>query len=266
MPDWIAVVILGIVEGLTEFLPVSSTGHLLIVQRWFDTPVVKTQLFDVVIQCGAMLAVLLVFSKRAGELIRSSREPAAREYLLKLGWAFAITAAGGLVLKALHWKLPKTVWPVALATLVGGFVILGLEWWLRGRKTSADMTWAAATAAGCAQLLAATCPGTSRSGACILFALAVGINRPAATEFSFLLGIPTMFAASGVEILSELKHGSQLSGHDWLMVGLGSLTAAISAFLVVRWLLRFVQSHTFVVFGWYRIVLGTILIAAYGRS
>jgi len=267
MPDWIAVIILGIIEGLTEFLPVSSTGHLLIADRWIHAGVTKTELFKVVIQCGAVMAVLLVFSKRAKELLMSSRDPATRGYLMKLAWAFGITAAGGLVLKkVLHWKLPETVFPVAMATLIGGVVILVIERWLRDRPTVAEMSWAAATAVGCAQLLAATCPGTSRSGACILFALALGISRPAATEFSFLVGIPTMFAASGLEILSELKAGSTLTSSDWMLVGLGTLVSAISAFLVVRWLLRFVQSHTFVGFGWYRIVLGTVLILWLGRG
>lgn len=267
MPDWIAVVILGIIEGLTEFLPVSSTGHLLIADRWIHSGVTKTELFKVVIQCGAVMAVLLVFSKRAKELLLASREPATRLYLMKLGWAFGITAVGGLVLKkVLHWKLPETVFPVAVATLVGGMVILLIERWLRGRHSVADVSWAAATAVGCAQLLAATCPGTSRSGACILFALALGISRPAATEFSFLVGIPTMFAASGLEILGELKAGSSLTQSDWGLVALGTLVSAVSAFLVVRWLLRFVQSHTFVGFGWYRILLGATLLLWLGRS
>lgn len=268
MPDWIAIVLLGLIEGLTEFLPVSSTGHLLIAEQWLHPAVAKTELFNVVIQSGAVCAVLAVFSKRAQQLLTSSREPATRDYLMKLAVAFGITAAGGLVIKkVLHWKLEATTYPVALATLIGGIVILVIERMLRGRRLNPELTWMVAVAVGCAQLLAAVCPGTSRSGACILFALALGTTRSAATEFSFLVGIPTLLAASGLEIVGALKHHEvALSGTDWGYVALGTLTAAVSAFLVVRWLLRFVQSHTFEVFGWYRIVLGGLLLLWKGRG
>jgi undecaprenyl-diphosphatase len=260
MPDWIAVILLGLIEGLTEFLPVSSTGHLLIAEQWLHPAVAETDLFNVVIQCGAVAAALAVFSRRATQLLTGARSPENREYLSCLAVAFAITVVGGLVLKkGLHWKLPHALLPVAIATVVGALVIFAIERSVHGRPGSSRLTLAVGVVVGIAQLIAAAFPGTSRSGACILFALMIGLSRPLATEFSFLLGIPTMFAASALEIVTSLKHGDRLTSHDWGLVLLGSVVAAISAFLVVRWLLRFVQTRTFVVFGWYRLALGVVL-------
>jgi undecaprenyl-diphosphatase len=261
MSDSLAVILLGIVEGLTEFLPVSSTGHLLIAEEWLHPAIAKTALFNTVIQCGALLAVLMVFKKRVVDLLCSLGQPSTQSYLLKLIVAFGITGAGGLfVKKVLHWELPKTLYPVAMATLIGGVVILVIESFVKKKTIWTEMTWMAAIAVGCAQLLAGVFPGTSRSGACILFALALGVRRPSATEFSFLLGIPTLFAASALEFLTAMKQGSSVTQADWGLIGLGSASAAISAFLVVHWLLRFVQTHTFNVFGWYRIALGALLL------
>ncbi len=261
MPDWIAVILLGIIEGLTEFLPVSSTGHLLLAEQWIQPAIARTELFNIVIQCGALLAVLIVFSRRVQELALGWNKPEVRDYLMKLAVAFVITGIGGLILKkVLHWKLPHTAFPVAMATLVGGVVILGIERGLRGRPGLFEITWRTAVVVGLAQLLAAAFPGTSRSGACILLAIACGAARPAATEFSFLVGIPTMFAASGLEILSTMKSGERLTSSDWGLVGLASLAAAATAFLVVRWLLRFVQTRTFELFGYYRIALGILIL------
>jgi undecaprenyl-diphosphatase len=257
MPDWLAVVILGIIEGVTEFLPVSSTGHLLIAEHWLPR---QSDLFNVVIQSGAVLAVVAVFTQRVRQLATGWREPATRDYLLKLGAAFALTSAGGLVLKQLDFELPETVRPVAWATLIGGVLILGLERWLRGRATTAEIAWRVALLVGVGQLIAAVFPGASRSGTTILMALALGVARPAATEFSFLLGIPTLLAAGALKVVSEVKdHG--LGGEDWGLLALGTVVSAVTAFAVVKWLLRFVQSHTFIGFGWYRIALGAALLA-----
>jgi undecaprenyl-diphosphatase len=256
--DWFSIVLLGIIEGITEFLPVSSTGHLLLAQDsgWLPH---QTDLFNVVIQSGAVVAVLFVFAKRSRELATRWREPANFDYLSKLAVAFVITAVGGLTMKKMGFKLPETAAPVAWATLIGGVVILGVERWLKGRKMSDDITWAMAIVVAGAQLLAATCPGTSRSGACILAAMALGLARPAATEFSFLIGVPTLLAAGGLKIVSAFKDGTA-GDENWGMVALGTVVSAISAFIVVRWLLRFVQTHTLNVFGWYRIALGILIL------
>ena len=256
MPDWISVILLGIIEGITEFLPISSTGHLLLAEHWIPP---QSEMFNVVIQCGAVLAVLAVFSGRAKQLLAEWQQPATRDYLLKLTVAFVITGVGGLALKKAGFTLPKTITPIAWATLVGGVLILVIEFSLRGKATAEYVTWPVALAVGGAQLLAMACPGTSRSGATILFALALGLNRSKATEFSFLLSIPTMFAAGGYEILHELKHAAPGST-NWGLVLLGTAVSAITAFIVVKWLLRFVQTHTFNGFGWYRVALGAAIL------
>ena len=257
MPDWVAVILLGLVEGLTEFLPVSSTGHLLLAQQWLP---MQTDLFNIFIQCGALLAVLLVFWNRVIDLAVHWREPASRDFVLKLALAFFITGVGGLLVKKLGFTLPDNPMPVALATLIGGILILVIERVVRGRSPQDDITWGVAVAVGLAQLLAGVFPGTSRSGATILTALAFGITRPAATEFSFLLGIPTLFAATGLELYLALEKGDAAGSLDWWMLLLGTAAAAVSAFAVVKWLLRFVQTHSFNAFGWYRIALGALIL------
>ena len=256
MTDWISAGLLGIIEGVTEFLPVSSTGHLLLAQQWLPR---QTDLFNTIVQCGAVLAVLAVFSKRIRQLVLQRREAATRDYSFKLLFAFAITGAGGLLLKKLGFELPKTAAPVAWATLIGGVMILLIEAWLRDRPLHDQITWTVAIAVGLAQLVAAIFPGTSRSGITILMAIALGISRPAATEFSFLLGIPTLLAAGALQVYSAHKH-SALQSENWTMVALATVVAAITAFLVVKWLLRFVQTHTFIGFGVYRIVLGILIL------
>ena len=256
MLDWITPLLLGLIEGVTEFLPVSSTGHLLIAERWLPR---QSDLFNTVIQCGAVLAVVMIFTDRVRELLFNWRNPETRDYLLKLTTAFVITGIGGLTLKKLHFKLPEELAPVAWATFIGGVLFLGVEWWLKGRRLLPRISWTTAIAVGCAQLVAAVFPGTSRSGITILTALALGLSRPAATEFSFLLGIPTLLAAGGLQIVGALKEPPE-QPINWLMLGAATLVAAVTAFVAVKWLLKFVQTHTFVGFAWYRIALGLLLL------
>ena len=259
MPDWAAVVILGVIEGVTEFLPVSSTGHLLLAENSHLLPE-QSELFNVVIQAGAVLAVFLAFWHRVKDLALNLKARDTRDYLLKLIVAFALTGAGGLLAKKAGFALPKETGPVAWATLVGGVLILVIERWARQRRLGSQITWTIAVAVGLAQLLAAVFPGTSRAGSTILVGLAFGLNRPASTEFSFLLGIPTLFTASAYEIYKALEQPALDPPTDWSMVALGSLVSAVVAFLVVRWLVRWVQAHTFVAFGWYRIALGLLMV------
>jgi undecaprenyl-diphosphatase len=256
MPDWLAVCILGVVEGVTEFLPVSSTGHLLLAEHWLPR---QDDLFNIVIQSGAVLAVVLVFARRIRQFCLHWRETETRDYLGKLGVAFLITVAGGLVLKYFDYRLPDTAAPVAWATLIGGVVLIGVETWLKGKAPRVGIPWSVPVAAGLAQLVAAVFPGTSRSGATIVAALVLGVSRPAATEFSFLLGIPSLLAAGGAHLVQAIRHPPAAPVH-WDMLALGTVVAAVTAFAVVTWLLKFVQSHTFTGFGWYRIGLGLAIL------
>lgn len=258
MPDWLSILILGLVEGVTEFLPVSSTGHLLLVEHWIGH---RSEFFNVIIQSAAVLAVMAAFRERLGQLMATHREPGTRAYLAKIAVAFVITGVGGLALKKAGLRLnAENPVPVATATLVGGVLFLVVEHWLKGRKTMDDVPWAAALAVAAAQLLAIACPGSSRSGSAILFALALGVSRPAATEFAFLLGVPTLLAAGGKEFLDAVRSGEP---HEpWGLIALGCVVSAASAFVVVKWLLGYVRSHRFTGFAIYRILLGGALLLA----
>jgi len=272
MPLWIVVFLLGVVEGITEFLPVSSTGHLLITEKllqmagaitadhWLVQGSAHKDVFNVVIQCGAVLAVLPLFPERLRQFAYEWREKATQDYLLKILVAFGITCIGGFVLEKKGFKLPERLQPVAWALLIGGIAFVVVESWLRGHALKKQVTWVIVAAVGLGQLIAAAFPGTSRSGATILLCLVLGLDRVAATEYTFLVGIPTMLAAGGWKILKELRHSSAGPSEDWGMVALGFIVAAIVSFICVKWLLRYIQTHTFIVFGWYRIA-AAILIA-----
>ena len=257
MASWLQAILLGLVEGLTEFIPVSSTGHLLLAEKWLGA---RPDWFTVFIQVGAALALLPLFWKRLYGYATNLQDPAARGYLAKLIVAFGITGAGGLVLHKLKFELPETIGPVAWATLIGGVVILAIERWRRqSPPTVASLTWGIAVTCGFVQLIAAIFPGTSRSGITIMAAISMGLVRAEAAEFSFILGMITLTAAGGYKFLDAWKHG-EIQGATALDVTLGFVAAAISAFLVVRWLLGFVRAHTFNGFAWYRIALGAAML------
>lgn len=258
MFDWLTVLILGLVEGITEFLPVSSTGHLLIAQHWLPR---QSDLFNIVIQSGAVIAVLPLFPDRLRQVFFHWREPATRVFILKILAAFALTGVGGLLLEALHFKLPETVLPVAVALVAVGALFILVEKWLIGKPASDEVTWKIALLVGVGQLIAAVFPGTSRSGTTILLMLALGMSRPAATEFSFLVGIPTMLAAGGLKIFKALHDPPpDAIPENWAMLAAATIVSAVVSFIAVKWLLRFVQSHTFIGFGWYRIAIGILLL------
>ena len=176
MPDWIAVVILGIIEGITEFIPVSSTGHLLIAEHWL--PRHESDLFNIVIQCGAVIAVLPLFPQRLYKFVFEWRDKETQDYLLKIFVAFFITGAVGFVLDKKGFKLPEQPAPIAWALLIGGIAFLAIEWWLRGKKLSNEITWPVVIAVAVGQLIAAVFPGTSRSGSTILLCAAAGLEPP----------------------------------------------------------------------------------------
>jgi undecaprenyl-diphosphatase len=255
--DTLNTVLLGIIEGITEFLPISSTGHLLIAERWLGA---RSELFNVAIQAGAILAIVFIYWRRLVNLLTRFDDPVNRDYLAKLVVAFLITSVLGFIITHRGWKLPETVMPVALAFLIGGILILVIEHYVAGKPQSSVVTWKVAFWVGACQILAAVFPGTSRSAATIFAAMLVGLTfRPAATEFAFLVGIPTMFAATGYEFWKI--HG-ETHGEDWNALIIGFVVSGVVAFIAVKWLLRYVQSHRFTLFAWYRIALGTALIAA----
>jgi len=259
MPDWLGVIILGIIEGITEFLPVSSTGHLLLAEHALGLK--ASDLFNIVIQCGAVIAVLPLFPERLQQFLFRWREPATRDYMLKIIVAFGITGAVGLILDRLGFKLPDNPMPVAVALLIGGFLFVAVERWLRGKAQRDEISWSIVVAVAFGQLIAGVFPGTSRSGATILLALMLGLARPAATEFSFLVGIPTMLAAGGWKIFKALHHHTDAPSEDWGLLLLSATVAAAISFLAVKWLLRYIQTHTFSAFGWYRMALAIVIFA-----
>lgn len=254
MNDFLQVLLLGTIEGITEFLPISSTGHLLIAQHWLGA---RSDVFNIVIQLGAILAVALIYRQRLLTITVNFTQPDNRDYLLKLMAAFFITVIGGFIAKMLGLKLPETVQPVAWALIIGGFAILAIEWRAQHWSESTRVTWAVAIAVGLAQIVAAVFPGTSRSAATIFAAMLVGLtSRSAATEFAFIVGIPTMFAASGYELIKLMKDPVTLAREPMFDLAMGFVISAVVAFISVKWLLGYIQTHKFTVFAWYRIVLG----------
>ena len=259
----IKVIIMGIVEGLTEFLPISSTGHLILAGSLLNFTGEKVKLFEIVIQAGAMLAVCWEYRHRIFNVIRNfSSDVAARRFVANLLVAFLPAVVLGLLFgKMIKAHLFAPV-PVALAFIVGAFIILIVERRNRLNEDSLrihsvdEMTMLDAFKVGCAQCFALI-PGTSRSGASIIGGMVFGLSRQAATEFSFFLAIPTLFGAT---IYSLYKERALLSVADLPMFGVGALAAFISAFFCVRWLLRYISTHDFMIFVWYRIVFGVLIL------
>ncbi|WP_142525828.1 undecaprenyl-diphosphate phosphatase [Methylacidimicrobium cyclopophantes] len=257
MNDLWTSILLGIVEGLTEFLPISSTGHLLIAEHWLGS---RSETFNIFIQLGAVLAVTLLYWRKIVGLVVGIQKPENLDYSLKLAVAFFLTSIFGLAAKKAGWKLPDQLAPVLLAVFVGAFWIFLAERRFRFLEPTARIGWMTACAVGIAQVLAGVFPGLSRSGATILTALLFGVNRPAATEFAFLLGIPTMFAASLFSFAQETHFFHTLPSDSWSSLAVGFVVSGVTGFAAVRWLLSYVQSHTFIPFAWYRIGLGAALV------
>jgi undecaprenyl-diphosphatase len=256
MSDLLNVVLLGVIEGITEFLPISSTGHLLIAEHWLGA---RSDTFNVVIQAGAILAVTVIYSGRLWELATHFARRENRDYALKLALAFLITAIGGFIVTKLGFKLPDKITPVAWALLIGGAWMIAAEYFAAKRADNKNVSWIVAVLVGLAQIVAAIFPGTSRSAATIFIAMLAGTsNRPAATEFAFLVGIPTMFAASAYELLKSLKTGGV--HEDWTALSIAFVVSAVTAFVAVKWLLGYIRSHRFTPFAVYRIVVGAALL------
>jgi undecaprenyl-diphosphatase len=259
--------IMGIVEGLTEFLPISSTGHLILAGSLLDFTGEKIKVFEIVIQAGAMLAVCWEYRVKIGSVIAGLFSDAkAQRFVLNLVIAFLPAAVLGLLFSKKIKAVLFAPVPVALAFIIGGVIILWVERRQKANPVAAriksidDMTPLDALKVGFAQAFALV-PGTSRSGATIIGGMLFGLSRKAATEFSFFLAIPTLFAAT---IYSLYKDRALLSMADIPLFGIGTVSAFVSAFFCVRWLLRYISTHDFTVFAWYRIVFGiVVIISAY---
>lgn len=276
--DWILYLkaaILGIVEGLTEFLPISSTGHLIVAASLLDFTGENAKTFEVAIQTGAMVAVIWEYRRKlAGTVTGLGHDPAARRFALNVLIAFAPAVALALVFgNFIKTHLFHPV-PVAAAFVIGGLIILFVEKRhkrlygerdLQGGRLARvesvdDMTALDALKVGLAQC-AALIPGTSRSGATIIGGMIFGLSRKAATEFSFYLAIPTLIGAGAYSVW---KQRDLLTLADVPLFAVGLVFAFISALVCIRWLIRYIATHDFIIFAWYRIVFGiVILLTAY---
>lgn len=261
--DLLVAAILGLVEGLTEFLPVSSTGHLIVAGSLLNFTGERAKLFEIVIQAGAIVAVCWEYRARLFAIARGLlRERAAQRFVLNLLIAFLPAAVLGLAFAgAIKARLFAPV-PVAGAFIAGALVILWAERRQRTRPDSIrirsvdELSWTDALKIGLAQAFALI-PGTSRSGATIIGGMLFGLSRQAATEFSFFLAIPTLFAATGYDLV---KNRHLVSTGDLSMIAVGFAVAFVSAFFTIRALLRYVAHHDFVPFAWYRIAFGLVIL------
>jgi undecaprenyl-diphosphatase len=259
--EWLKTVLLGIVEGVTEFLPISSTGHLLVASQLLRFSESMGGTFEVFIQFGAVLAVLGFY---AGDLFRQARalpsHPPTRRFWLAIGLAFLPAAVAGLVLRDfIKSQLFTSPAIIAWSFIIGGVVLIGVEY-LPRRVVTQKVTaigWKQALAIGCAQVVALV-PGVSRSGATIVGGLLSGLDRPAATAFSFYLAIPTLGAATLYDLARSFR---DLNSGDVAFLLVGTIVSGVVAWLSIGWLLRWVGHHTFVPFGIYRILAGLVLLA-----
>ncbi|NBS77284.1 MAG: undecaprenyl-diphosphate phosphatase [Betaproteobacteria bacterium] len=262
--------VMGVVEGLTEFLPISSTGHLILAGALLGFDDERAKVFDIAIQTGAIFAVILVYwQKIKSTVIALPTQRLARRFVLNVFIAFVPAVVLGLLFGSAIKAHLFTPTVVASSFIIGGFIILWVEGW--GRKPLHEghpddhariinvesMTPMDALKVGLVQCLAMV-PGTSRSGATIIGGMLLGMSRKAATDFSFYLAIPTLIGAG---VYSLYKERALLSMADVPMFAVGLVFSFLSAWLCVRWLLRYIATHSFVVFAWYRIAFGIVVLA-----
>jgi undecaprenyl-diphosphatase len=258
---WLQVVLLGVLEGLTEFIPVSSTGHLILLAHTMGFEGPPGRVFEIAIQLGAILAVVLLYARKLfGVLFALPRDPAARHFTVAILLAFLPAAIVGALAHSYIKSVLFSPWVVATSLIVGGIAILLIE---RARPVAIVHSVEAlplprALAIGAVQCLAMI-PGVSRSGATIMGALLMGVDRRTAAEFSFFLAIPTMIGATAYDLY---KNRAFLDFDAGLVIAAGFLVAFLAALLVVRALVGFVARHGFAPFAWYRIALGTVALAA----
>jgi len=252
--------LLGVVEGLTEFLPVSSTGHLILLTDILQFAGPPGRVFEIVIQLGAILAVCWLYREKLfGAVWQAPKQAKARQFIFNLIIAFLPAAVIGVVAHGFIKEVLFSPFVVAVMLVVGGLVILLVEKIIKPQpkvQTVEEMGWKLALKIGCCQVLAMI-PGTSRSGATIIGGLLLGLERKAAAEFSFFLAIPTMLGAT---VYDAYKNWEFLNADAMEVIAIGFAAAFISALLVVRWLINFLSTHGYSPFAWYRIVLGTAML------
>lgn len=282
MWEIIKTIILGIVEGITEWLPISSTGHLILVGEFLklDQSDDFKKMFDVVIQLGAIMAVVVIFWKKLwpfgkknnahplnkspfGQMIKTD----IFAMWFKVMAACIPAAVVGLLLDDWIDEHFYNPWTVAVALIVFGIAFIIVENWNKSKKpkvnTISELTFNAAFIIGAFQLLAAVFPGTSRSGATIVGALLIGVSRTVAAEFTFYLAIPVMFGAS---LLKLVKFGLDFSGSETAVLLTGMAVAFLVSLIVIKFLMDYIKKHDFKVFGWYRIVLGALVLIYFGAK
>lgn len=266
MLDILNAIIFGIVEGITEWLPVSSTGHLILLQQFIQMNVSEAfwSMFEVVIQLGAILAVVLLFWNQLWPFSKNEKNFIKQDTFIM--WFKIVVACIPAAVVQLAWgdeieELFYNYWVIALALIIFGIAFLVIEnrnETLKPKINSiGEITYKAAFIIGMFQLIAAIFPGTSRSGATILGAILIGVSRKVAAEFTFFLAVPVMFGASLIKVL---KFGTSFTGMEVAILVTGMLVAFIVSVLVIRFLMDYIKKHDFKVFGWYRIVLGCIVL------
>jgi undecaprenyl-diphosphatase len=260
MTDLLTIILLGIVEGVTEFLPVSSTGHLILAGALLGFKDEASGTFEIVIQLGAILSVIVLYWRRFWDVFvgLGRRDPRAIAFARNVALAFLPSAVVGLLVYKMVKAMLESPMTVAVALVVGGIAILVIERLVRApRATDVEqMSWKVALGIGIIQCLSMI-PGVSRSGATIMGALGLGVDRKTAAEFSFFLAVPTMLAASAYDLY---KNAADIGSDGWLAIAIGFVVSFVVALLVIRWFLGIVTRHGFTPFAWYRIVAGGIAI------
>jgi len=269
MIEWLKVIILGIVEGITEWLPISSTGHMLLVDEFLHLNMSESfkEMFFVVIQLGAILAVVFIFWKKMFPFTFQEK-PVIKKEIFSIWFKVVVACIPSGIIGILfddyleaHFGTPMII---ALMLILYGILFIVVEFWNARRypktHTLAEISYKTAFIIGVFQVLSLI-PGTSRSGATIIGALIIGVSRVAAAEFTFFLAVPTMLGASAFKLL---KFGFYFTGNELMTLGLGMVSAFVVSYLAIKFLMGYIKKHDFKAFGWYRIILGIIVLLYFG--
>lgn len=263
-------VLFGIVEGITEWLPISSTGHMILVDQFVHLNVSADfyKMFEVVIQLGAIMAVVVLFWNKLWPFHMKNEKPSWKDGALSMWLKIIVAVIPAAIIGVLFDdKIDELFYhpvPVAIALIVVGVLFIVVETIMKGKKPSirniGQITYKAAVIIGLFQVLAAVFPGTSRSGATIIGALLIGVSRATAAEFTFFLAVPVMFGASLLKVIKYIAAGVAMTGSELVILVIGTLVAFIVSVFVIKFLMSYIKKHDFKVFGWYRIVLGILVL------